>query len=273
MKKCCQPSHGGIPTGAPAGSGYSPGYAMRNSCIGSRLSSHRTATTAIAAAYSSPPPATMTAPAHCRRVNGPIRSGSGAGVRRPESRSSSKTAAALPGKTVCVNGRGVRSRGAGTVSRAVRDLRRRGGLVRQRLRGGLLGWRLGRVDSAQVALLDASRALKRPNLPPRRVPRPGRAAQVAPLVASRALKRPNLPPERSPRERFPRAARRRHRARAGGRGVPADRPRQGWVPGSRMPPAAPSRMPPPVRGARMPPHPTPRALRRPHRAAIRRAWG
>ena len=50
LKKCCQPSHGGMPTGAPSGSGYSPGKAIRNSCIGSRLSSHRTASTAIAAA-------------------------------------------------------------------------------------------------------------------------------------------------------------------------------------------------------------------------------
>ena len=25
LKKCCQPSHGGMPTGAPSGSGYSPG--------------------------------------------------------------------------------------------------------------------------------------------------------------------------------------------------------------------------------------------------------
>ena len=71
LKKCCHPSHGGIPTGAPSGSGYSPGYVMRNSCMNSRLRNHLTNSTAMPAANSSPAPPTITAPAHCTRVNGP----------------------------------------------------------------------------------------------------------------------------------------------------------------------------------------------------------
>ena len=71
LKKCCQPSHAGMPTGAPSGRWYSPGYVATKSCMKSRLRKNRTKATAIPARISSPSPPTMTAPAHCPFVNGP----------------------------------------------------------------------------------------------------------------------------------------------------------------------------------------------------------
>ncbi len=215
LKKCCQPNHGGMPTGAPSGSSYSPGYAVRNSCIGSRLSSQRTASTAIAAANSSAPPPMTTAPAHCSRVNGPMRSGSGAS--RPAGQPLPLEArAAAPGNTVRVNGSGTETSTVATPDAAVAAAAACARLPDRRRAAGPAG---GRSAAAGGARRRARRRTARRALPRRRrggtvaAQRPGRGRSLPAATARRpecAAGRGGADGRRTPMPPHPTADARRH---------------------------------------------------------------
>src|SRR6185437_3792991 len=91
----------------------------------------RTNRTAIAAANSSAAPPTITAPAHCRRVNGPIRSGSGAAMGALFARRSAfQRTPAAPGNTVRGEGSGSSAaEGSATVTATAASLVAAAGVV------------------------------------------------------------------------------------------------------------------------------------------------
>src|SRR5690625_3635195 len=69
LKKCCQPSHPGNPTGADSGRSYSPGYFARKEDMKSSPASQRAASTTRVTAPTIASATMAPAPTHCRSVN------------------------------------------------------------------------------------------------------------------------------------------------------------------------------------------------------------